>query len=910
MKFKGIASRIILSVVPIIAVSTVLFIVVLSNIMDDQISGEINEKMRGNLEEAILKIRSELDKNAFVAKTLAIYAKTSTIDSIERGEMKDFILKILMTNKNTTGAGIWYAPFALYKDRAYFGPYAHMVDEKPVFEENYANTVEYHDAGWYLNGYRSKGEVVWTSVYYEPVSKITSVTATVPFFDELGNMAGVSATDMALTDIQELVKSVSVGETGKAFIIGEYGEYITFYDDSRSAGDKILDDPDSRLSEFGHTATRNKEGVATLETDDAVKRVYYKTIPETKWILALAIDNSEIAFSTLNMVLLIGIVPFIGLLLATLSIVCVARHLRKIANKVNSFADLAASGDFSKRIEITEHDEFGIMEDRLNKMMGNMGEMYASSLEMLEVARNASKAKSNFLSNMSHEMRTPMNAIIGMTAIAKSSGNIEKKDYCLNKINDASTHLLGVINDILDMSKIEANKFELSEGEFDFEKVLQRVVNVVNYRVDEKQQTLTVYLDRAIPRLLSGDDQRLTQVITNLLGNAVKFTPEGGVIRVETHLQGEEDGVCAIEVDVIDSGVGMTEEQQSRLFSPFEQADSGISRKYGGTGLGLAISKRIVEMMDGEIWVVSVPEKGSTFGFTVKLRRVSDDDCNERFLPTGVDIRDLRILTVDDAEDVRDYFSEIVSASGISCDVASNGHEALELIEKNGPYDLYFVDWRMPGIDGIELTRWIKGHDEGNSIVIMISSAEWGTVESEAKDAGVNKFLPKPLFPSAIFDCINECLGVSTIAPANSMSLNETDKFGSFRVLLAEDVEVNREIVQAILEPTGLEFDFASNGAEAVKMFIESPGRYDMILMDVQMPEMDGYEATRRIRGLDTEEAKEIPIIAMTANVFREDVEKCLEAGMNGHIGKPLDFEELLSTLRKYFVATESNVPS
>jgi signal transduction histidine kinase/CheY-like chemotaxis protein len=910
MKFKGIASRIILSVVPIIAVSTVLFIVVLSNIMDDQINGEINEKMRGNLEEAILKIRRELDRNGSIAEILAIYAKTSTVESIERGEMKDFILKIIMTNKNTTGAGVWYAPFALYSDKAYFGPYAHMVGDKPVFEENYANTVEYHDAGWYLNGYRSKGEVVWTSVYYEPVSKITSVTATVPFFDEYGNMAGVSATDMALTGIQELVKSVSVGETGKAFIIGEYGEYITFYDDSRTAGDKILDDPDSRLSEFGHAATRNKEGVATLETDKAVMRVYYKMIPETKWILALAIDNNEIAYSTLNMVLLIGVVPLIGLLLATLSIVCVARHLRKIANKVNSFADLAASGDFSKRIEITEHDEFGIMEDRLNKMMGNMGEMYANSLEMLAAAQNASKAKSNFLSNMSHEMRTPMNAIIGMTAIAKSSGNIEKKDYCLNKINDASTHLLGVINDILDMSKIEANKFELSEGEFDFEKVLQRVVNVVNYRVDEKQQTLAVYLDRAIPRVLAGDDQRLTQVITNLLGNAVKFTPEGGVISVETHLQGEEDGVCAIRVEVIDSGVGMTEEQQSRLFSPFEQADSGISRKYGGTGLGLAISKRIVEMMGGEIWAASVPEKGSTFGFTVKLKRVSDDDCNESFLPAGVDMKDLRILVVDDAEDVRDYFREIVSASGILCDVASNGQEAQGIIEKNGPYDLYFVDWRMPGIDGMDLTHWIKSRGKDNSIVIMISSAEWGAVEAEAREAGVDRFLPKPLFPSTIFDCINECLGVSTIAPANSLSLSEADEFGNFRVLLAEDVEVNREIVQAILEPTGLEFDFASNGAEAVKMFSESPWRYDLILMDVQMPEMDGYEATQRIRGLDTEEAKEVPIIAMTANVFREDVEKCIEAGMNEHVGKPLDFEELLSTLRKYLVAKDSSVHS
>ncbi|MDR0615824.1 MAG: hypothetical protein LBG29_03360, partial [Synergistaceae bacterium] len=483
------------------AISTALFIFVLGNIMDDRINDEIDDKMRGGLEEASLKIKSELDKNASIAKVLAIYAKASTEDSIVRGEMKDFLTGIVQTNKNTTGAGIWYAPHVLHPNMPYFAPYVHIVGETPVFEKNYADLIDYHRLEWYLNGYRSRGEVVWSSVYHEPVSGTTSVTATVPFFDEEGNLAGVSATDMALSDIQELVKSFSVEQTGKAFIIGEYGEYITFYDDSRNVGDKITRDADSRLAEFGRNAILNREGVATLETDSGVKLMYFKIIPETKWILVFTIDRNEIAYSTLNMIMLIGIVPSTGLLLATMSIVLVARHLRMIAQKVNSFADLAASGDFSKRIEITEHDEFGIMEDRLNKMMEKMGAMYANSLKMVDVARNASKAKGNFLSNMSHEMRTPMNGIIGMTAIARSSEDARKKDYCLDKINDASTHLLGVINDILDMSKIEADKFELSEAEFSFEKMLRRVVNVINYRVGEKQQSLTVRLDRAIPCL-------------------------------------------------------------------------------------------------------------------------------------------------------------------------------------------------------------------------------------------------------------------------------------------------------------------------------------------------------------------------------------------------------------------------
>jgi signal transduction histidine kinase/DNA-binding response OmpR family regulator len=871
---------------------------VLSYVIDAQINSRINETMLDSLEEASLKIRRELDRNAAIAQVFALYARTCGVDSIERGEMRDFLIGMVSASKNTLGGGIWYAPFALYKDKFSFGPYVHMIDGKPVFEENYANTIEYHNSEWYRNGFRSKGGVVWSDTYFEPVSKATAITATVPFFDEIGRMAGVAATDMALTDIQKLVRSISVGKTGRAFIINKKGEYISFYDDSKTAGYKIQDDPDSALAEFGRTALQTGEGTAVLDRDTHDQRVYYKRIAETNWILALAIDSDEIKYSTISMVMRIGVVPLIGLALATVSIISVANRLRRVVNKVNSFADLAASGDFSRRIEITESDEFGIMEDRLNKMIENMSEMYDHSMKMVEIAQNASRAKSSFLSNMSHEMRTPMNAIIGMTTIARASRDIGRKDYCLDKINDASTHLLGVINDVLDMSKIEANKFELSYGEFDFEKVLQSVVNVVNYRVDEKRQTLVVHLDRTIPRILLGDEQRLAQVITNLVGNAVKFTPEGGSIRLETRLIAEEDDICTIEIEVIDSGIGIPEELQSKLFSPFEQADGGISRKFGGTGLGLAISKRIVDMMNGEIWIDSKPGHGSKFSFTIKVKRVSDERWD--FLKPDVNIENVKVLVVDDAEEIRDCFRDIVTASGIACDTAEGAGAAQELITRNGAYDLYFVDWSMPDIDGVELTRWIKDHDKDNSIVIMISSAEWSTIEQGAKEAGVSRFLSKPLFPSSIFDCINECLGVGDIKVSRDMSSSESYDFGEYTVLVAEDVGINREIVSALLEPTNLTIDFAENGAEALQKFSESPGRYDLILMDVQMPEMDGCEATRRIRGLGAPEALRVPIIAMTANVFREDIEKCLDCGMNGHLGKPLNFEEVLSMLNKY----------
>jgi len=386
-----------------------------------------------------------------------------------------------------------------------------------------------------------------------------------------------------------------------------------------------------------------------------------------------------------------------------------------------------------------------------------------------EEAQAASRAKSNFLSNMSHEMRTPMNAIIGMTQIGKTAASIEKKNYAFEKIEGASKHLLSVINDVLDMSKIEAGKFDLTINEFDFEKMVQEAVNFAGFRIDEKKQDFSIDLDPKIPKQLLGDDQRLMQVIVNLLTNAVKFTPEKGSISLGAHFVGEENGVCTIQIEVIDTGIGISPEQQQRLFTTFEQAETSISRKFGGTGLGLAICKQIVQMMSGRIWVESEIGKGSAFKFTVQVKSGSEKD----------------------------------------------------------------------GVEQIE-----------------------------------------------------------EIAP-----LEEIHSFKGRRILLAEDVEINREIVISLLEPSEIKIDCVSNGAEAVDMFAASPNNYDMIFMDMQMPYMDGLEATREIRGLGFPKAESIPIVAMTANVFKEDVEKCLEAGMNAHLGKPLDLNEVMEVLKRYLPA-------
>ena len=528
-----------------------------------------------------------------------------------------------------------------------------------------------------------------------------------------------------------------------------------------------------------------------------------------------------------------------------------------------------------------------------------------------EEALSGISAKSEFLASMSHEIRSLLNAIMGMTSIAKTSEDTERKDSCLVKIEEASYELLGVINDVFDITEIEAKKFELSQESFDFEKTIQKVVNVINFRTEEKKQSFFVHIDRDIPKFLIGDDKRLAQVVTNLLGNAVKFTPEGGTIQLNTRLLKEENGLCTIQVEIIDSGIGLSPEQQSRLFTSIGHASSNSFRKPGGSGLGLAISKPLIELMGGNICIESEPGKGSTFAFTIEAKK--DMEVQERPSVIGINWAALRILAVDDDHYTREYFRNLARQFGIACDVASSGEEALSLIEENGSYDIYFVDWNMPGMNGIELSRKIKEHTAlkpagaPKSLVTMITASDWGSIEGEAREAGVSKFLTKPLFPSSIVECISQCLWMNKVPEAEKAPVEVEEgeaNFAGHRILLVDDVEINLEIVQALLEPTGLILEYAVNGHEAVKRFTESPGLYDAIFMDIQMPEMDGFEATRKIRDIEAERgAGRIPIIAMTASVFREDIEKCLAAGMDSHIGKPLDFEEVLSKLRVFLQA-------
>jgi len=713
------------------------------------------------------------------------------------------------------------------------------------FPADLPDDYEPRERPWFTLAIEAGGRVAESAPYLDANTGETVLTYSRVIYGDDNSRLGVVALDVLLYDIGRHVVETALAQGGYGILMSP--DLVVLAHPNESYVGRTVGDPDLNFSQFEYDLRRgydiSERQLDSFKGEPAI--AYFKQL-ENGWYLGLIAPSGPFYQSVTNMALLLSL---LGAVLAG-ALMLIMVHIDAARQK--------------------------------------------SDME--------SRHKSAFLANMSHEIRTPMNAIIGMTMIGKTSDNLERKDYCLTKIDDASQHLLGVINDILDMSKIEANKFELSPSEFNFEKMLQRIVNVINFRMEEKQHKFIVHIDKSIPKTLVGDDQRLSQVVTNLLSNATKFTPNQGNIELNTQLLREDAGLCTLLFTVTDSGIGITPEQQEKLFASFQQADANTTRKYGGTGLGLAISKSIVEMMDGSIWVDSELGRGSTFSFIVKLKR--GEEKPRQAAARGANPRNLNILVVDDDPGVISYFSEIIQEFGLRCDTASGGKEALELVRRNGPYSIYFLDWMMPDMNGLAVADALKSETKApaDSVFIMISSVEWRTIEEDARKSGIERFIPKPLFPSSIADAINEVLGVDPRAIEHPQACAIAGVFKDRRLLIAEDVDINREIVMALLEPTLATIDCAENGLVAVRMFDEAPSKYDVILMDLQMPEMDGYGATQRIRSLDHPNATTIPIIAMTANVFREDIEKCLESGMNDHVGKPLVFEELMEKLHEYLI--------
>lgn len=524
--------------------------------------------------------------------------------------------------------------------------------------------------------------------------------------------------------------------------------------------------------------------------------------------------------------------------------------------------------------------------------------------DAMNLAKSANKAKSTFLSNMSHDIRTPMNAIIGFTtlAIANTENTERVKDY-LSKILASGNHLLSLINDVLDMSRIESGKIYLEEQEASLSDILHDIKTIVSGQIHAKQLDLYMDVMDVTDEDVFCDKTRLNQVLLNLLSNAIKFTRPGGTVSVRiSQLHGAPEGKGMYEIRVKDTGIGMSSEFAERIFEPFERERNSTVSRIQGTGLGMAISKNIIDMMGGTIEVNTEKDKGTEFVIRLTLRLQSERRSTEKIK----ELENLKALVVDDDFYTCDSVTKMLVQVGMRSEWTLSGKEAVlrakQALEMGDAFHAYIIDWRLPDVNGIEVTRRIRALGDDTPIIIL-TAYDWSDIEEEARAAGVTAFCSKPMFMSDLRESLLTALGHRKVKNDNALpAVSETAGFKGKRLLLAEDNELNREIAMEILGEYGFIIDTAENGLEALKKIKASkPGDCDLIIMDIQMPIMDGYEATRCIRKLKNSALAEIPILAMTANAFDEDRKAAAECGMNGFLSKPIDIEELLQTLKDVF---------
>ena len=640
-----------------------------------------------------------------------------------------------------------------------------------------------------------------------------------------------------------------------------------------------------------------KKGVISFMYDGVEETMCYIPIKGTDWMLTYLIREHVISsriiginkkliwestiLSALNALVLLGIFIYI---------------MRQ--NRANARLQLEKeTSEAELRGKQAELGERIILQDKLVQQSQALS-------DALTAAEDASKAKTVFLSNMSHEIRTPMNAIIGLDNIALNDPEATPKikEY-LTKIRGSAHHLLDLINDILDMSRIESGRMTLKNEEFSFSKLIENINTIFSGQCQEKELDYQCHVKGQIDDYYIGDVMKLRQVLINILGNAVKFTPSGGTVDVVVEKIASLNDKSTLRFTIKDTGIGMSKEFLPHIFDAFSQEDGSTTSKYGSSGLGLAITKNIVEMMNGNIQVESEKGKGTVFTVTVTLmdsKMTKDKDADVAINP-----QEMSVLIVDDDPIACQHGKLVLEKIGIASEIASSGIEAIEMVKlrhaRRQPYNLIVVDWKMPEMDGVETARQIRATVGNESAIIILTAYRWDDVLEDALAAGIDSFIPKPLFASSLMEELQSALKKKRTLQENNAQ--KADLKGR-KILLAEDVEINAEIITMILEEREIKVELAKNGKIAVEMFESHPeGYYDAILMDMRMPEMDGLTASKIIRAMDRADSKNIPIIALTANAFDEDVQRSMQAGLNAHLSKPVEPDALYETLESLIKA-------